>query len=136
LTNHSFLLTISSVLVRLVTRDDEKQAQRAKAVFDRHADEDGGLFVSDIVLAELCWTLAKSYGLARADITCTVRAPLDNASIALESPAAVRVVLASFEPGSADFPDCLIVAKARTAGSSRTLSFDQRMGALPGVEHL
>lgn len=126
----------TSVLVRLVTRDDEKQAQHAKAVFDTHAGEDGGLFVSDVVLVELCWTLAKSYGLARANIARTVRALLDNASIALESRAAVRDALAGFEAGSADFPDCLIVAKAREAGCSRTLSFDQRMGSLPGVELL
>ena len=124
----------ANVLVRLVTRDDEKQAQRAKAAFDTHAGEDGGLFVSDIVLVERCWTLAKSYGLARADIALTVRALLDNASIALETPAAVRDALASFELGSADFPDCtLIVAKAREAGCNRTLSFDQRMRSLPGV---
>jgi predicted nucleic-acid-binding protein len=126
----------TNVLVRLVTRDDEKQAQRAKAVFDAHAGEDGGLFVADIVLVELCWTLATSYALARADIARTVRALLDNASIALESPAAVRAALNSFEPGSADFPDCLIVAKAREAGCSRTLSFDKRMASLPGVELL
>lgn len=126
----------TNVLVRLVTRDDEEQAQRAKAVLDAHADEDGGLFVADIVLVELCWTLAKSYGLARADIARTVHALLDNASIALESPALVRQALASFEPGSADFPDCLIVAKATGKGCSRILSFDQRMGALPGVELL
>jgi predicted nucleic-acid-binding protein len=126
----------TNVLVRLVTRDDEKQAQRAKAVFDKHADEEGGLFVSDIVLVELCWTLSKSYGLARAEIARTVRALFDNASIALESAAAVRDALASFEAGSADFPDCLIVAKAVHAGCARTLSFDRRMGSLRGVELL
>ena len=126
----------TNVLVRLVTRDDEKQAQRAKSAFDKHADEDGGLFVADIVLVELCWTLATSYKLARADIARTVRALLDNASIALESPAAVRDALGSFEQGGADFPDCMIVAKAREAGCSRTLSFDQCMGSLPGVELL
>ena len=96
----------------------------------------GGLFVADIVLTELCWTLAKSYGLARIDIARTVRALLDNASIALESPPTVRDALARFETGSADFPDCLIVAKASGVGCSRILSFDQRMGSLPGVELL
>lgn len=126
----------TNVLVRLVTRDDETQAQRAKAMFDKHAAEDGGLFVADIVLVELCWTLATSYALARADIARIVRALLDNASIALESPAAVHQALNSFESGGADFPDCLIVAKARAAGCRRTLSFDQRMGSLPGVELL
>ena len=126
----------TNVLVRLVTRDDEAQARRAKAVFDTHSGENGGLFVSDIVLVELCWTLARSYELSRADIARTVRALLNNASIALESPAAVKSALAYFEAGSADFPDCLIVAKAGQVGCSHTLSFDKRMGLLPSVQLL
>ncbi len=125
----------TNVLVRLVTRDDEAQAQRARAAFDAHA-EDGGLFVADIVLVELCWTLAHSYGLGRADIARTVRALLDNASIVLESPAAVKNALASFAAGGVDFPDCLIVAKSAAAGCRATLSFDRRMATLPGVELL
>jgi predicted nucleic-acid-binding protein len=126
----------TNVLVRLLTRDDEAQARRAKDAFDRHADEDGGLFVADIVLVELCWVLARGYGLARADIARAVRALLDNASVALESPKAVRAALSAFEAGHADFPDCLIVAKAGEAGCRSILSFDRRMGALPGVELL
>ena len=126
----------TNVLVRLVTRDNEAQAQRAKAVFDAQGEEHGGLFVSDIVLAELCWTLSRSYELERADIARTVRALLDNSSIAFESPLAVSNALASFETTAADFPDCLIVAKASHVGCSYTLSFDQRMKSLPDVQLL
>ncbi|TKB94598.1 MAG: type II toxin-antitoxin system VapC family toxin [Nitrospira sp.] len=107
-----------------------------KAAFDAEVGEQGGLFIADVVLAELCWTLARAYRLARPDIARTVRALLDNSSIAFESPDAVRAALASFESGAVDFPDCLIVAKARHAGCSRVLTFDQRMTALPGVELL
>jgi predicted nucleic-acid-binding protein len=126
----------TNVLVRLITRDHEAQAQRAKAVFDRHADEVGGLFVADIVLVELCWTLARSYELSRAEIALIVRALLDNASVTLESPAAAKTALGHFEAGKANFPDCLIVAKSSLAGCSQTLSFDRRMGSLPGVQRL
>ncbi len=126
----------TNVLVRLVTRDDEAQAQRAKAVFDTHANEVGGLFVADIVLVELCWTLARSYELTRADIARTVQALLDNASIALESPASVKIALAYFGTGTAEFPDCLIVAKAGQVGCSHAISFDRRMEPLPGVQVL
>ncbi len=126
----------TNVLVRLDTRDDEAQAQRARAVFEEHAVEVGGLFVADIVLIELCWTLARNYELSRADIALTVHALLNNASIALESSAAVKSALVNFETGNADFPDCLIVAKAGQAGCSHTLNFDRRMGSLPGVQLL
>ena len=124
----------TSVLVRLVTRDNEKQAQRAKAVFD--AAEHGGLFVSDIVLVELCWTLSRSYELGHADISRTVRALLDNSCIAFESAVVVRNALSSFETATADFPDCLIAAKATHAGCSQTFTFDQRMKSLQGVKLL
>jgi len=125
-----------NVLVRLVTRDNEVQAQRAKAVFDAHGEEQGGLYVSDIVLVELCWTLSRSYELERTDIARTVRALLDNGSIVFESKLVVRNALNSFETTIADFPDCLIVAKASHAGCSHTLTFDQRMKSLPDVQLL
>ncbi len=126
----------TNVLVRLVTRDNEAQALRAKAVFDAHGEEHGGLFVSDIVLVELCWTLSRSYELERTDIARTVRALLDNSCIAFESPFVVRNALNSFETTSADFPDCLIAAKAIHAGCTHTFSFDQRMKPLPCVQLL
>jgi len=126
----------TNVLVRLVTRDNEAQAQRAKAVLDAHAEKNNGLFVSDIVLVELCWTLSRSYELERTDIARTVRALLENSSIAFESQVVVRNALRSFETTIADFPDCLIVAKASHAGCSHTLTFDQRMKSLPDVHLL
>jgi predicted nucleic-acid-binding protein len=94
------------------------------------------LFVSDIVLVELCWTLSRSYGLERGDVARTVRALLNNSCIAFESPPAVLNALNSFETTTADFPDCLIVAKAIHAGCSHTLTFDQRMKSLSGVQLL
>ena len=126
----------TNVLVRLVTRDNEAQALRAKAVFDAHSEAHGGLFVSDIVLVELCWTLSRSYELNRVDIARTVRALIDNGSIAFESQLAVRNALSSFETTTADFPDCLIVAKANQVGCGHTLTFDRRMKSLPSIQLL
>lgn len=75
----------TNVLVRLLTRDDEEQAEKARALLDRHADEDGALFVSDVVLVELVWTLERSYGLAKQEIARTVMALADNATLGFES---------------------------------------------------
>jgi predicted nucleic-acid-binding protein len=126
----------TNVLVRLVTRDDEAQAQRAKALFDEHSQEDGALFVSDIVLVELCWTLERSYRLTRNEISMTLRALLDNATVQWESSAAVCAALSHFASGSTGFPDCLIVAKASAQGCEQTVTFDRRMSQLPGVKLL
>ena len=123
----------TNVLVRLLTRDDEAQAERAKTLVDECAGRDEKVFVSTMVLVELCWTLARTYGFERNDIACAVRALSDNATISLESPGAIQAALRTYENGSADFPDCLIVAKATEVGCKATATFDRRMKTLPDV---
>lgn len=126
----------TNVLVRLVTRDDEAQATRAKALFDGCGSEEGALFVSDIVLVELCWTLERSYRLPPKDIAAVINALFDNSTVYLESPSAVRDALAHFTGSGVGFPDCLIIAKAHHHGCQHTVTFDRRMTSLPAVELL
>lgn len=126
----------TNILVRLVSRDGEAQAARAKAVFDAQAREEGALFVSDIVLVELCRTLERGYRLSRKALAAVIHALLDSSTVKLESPPEVRDALAHFIASSTGFPDCLIVAKAQHQGCSQTLSFDRHMASLPDVEIL
>ena len=126
----------TNVLVRLLTRDDDDQAKRAQALFDAASYTDGAIFIPDIVLAELCWSLERSYNLKRGDIARVVRALLDNSTVRFESAAAVRSALGLFETGRTGFPDCLIVTKAQQAGCEETMTFDRRMNGLPGVSIL
>lgn len=46
----------TNVLVRLIVRDDEDQFQRALDLIRRTVDEQQGIHVSDVVLAELVWS--------------------------------------------------------------------------------
>jgi predicted nucleic-acid-binding protein len=126
----------TNVLVRLLTRDDEAQAKKAKALLDKHADEDGALFVSDVVLAELVWTLERAYGLKRAEIGQAVRALADSATLTFESRNVLRQAQDLFLKDKAGFADCLIVAKAQAAGCDFVVTFDKVMRTLPGVEAL
>jgi predicted nucleic-acid-binding protein len=126
----------TNVLVRLLTRDDARQAERARALLDERAEHDTALFVGDVVLAELAWTLERAYDLDRASIGEAIRALLDNVTLEFESRETLRSALASFESGGAGFPDCMIAAKAKAAGCSGIATFDKRMRDLPGVELL
>ena len=62
------------VLVRLMVNDEPAQAARAKQLFDAKAGEDGSIWVSDTVLVELVWTLARAYGRSRTELVTAVRA--------------------------------------------------------------
>ena len=103
---------------------------------DMHADEEGALFVSDVVLAELVWVLERTYGLQRSEIGRAIRAMASNATLGFESRAVLRDAEQLFLGHKARFADCLILAKARAAGCDSLLSFDRGMRGLPGVEGL
>lgn len=126
----------TNVLVRLVLRDDEAQAQRARELVETHAHSDGSLFVSDVVLAEFAWVLRSRYALPGEAIARALRALVDNATLAWQSRAAAIEALQLFEHGGADFPDCLVVALAEAHGCEAIATFDGGMRALPQVRLL
>lgn len=126
----------TNVLVRLLTRDDEKQAAKAQALFEQHSSEDGAFFVSDVVLAELAWTLGGAYGFDRQAIAIAFKALSDNATVGFESREALRASLSLFENAKVGFADCLIAVKAQSAGCDSLATFDKAMRSLPGVDLL
>lgn len=126
----------TDLLVRLFVNDDAAQAAKVRALFDRHADEDGALWIADFVLAELVWALDRSYGRSRTKIAGALHALAGNATVRLESASAVPQAIALFSRGPADFADCLLAVKAVQAGCDSLRTFDKKMRGLPGVKLL
>jgi predicted nucleic-acid-binding protein len=126
----------TNVLVRLLTRDDDEQAEKVRVLLDSHADTDDGFFVSDVVLAELAWTLERTYDFDRAAIGVAFKALAGNATLGFESRDTLRRAQAIFQDAKAGFADCLIVAKAQHHGCTSLVTFDKAMRGLPNVDLL
>jgi len=126
----------TNLLLRLFVNDDAAQAKKVRALFDRHADEDGALWVADIVLVELVWALDRVYGRPRVQIAAALQALAGNATVKLEAVTVLREAAALYSQGPADFADCLLAAKARQAGCDSLRTFDKKMRSLPGVKLL
>jgi predicted nucleic-acid-binding protein len=123
----------TNVVVRLLVGDDAHQAQLARQLFDDHADQDGSLWLSDVVVVEVAWTLARAYDRSRADIATALNALLRHATVAFESTADIRAALVLYERGPADFTDCLLSVKAQRHGCDAVVTFDRKMRRLAGV---
>ena len=126
----------TNVLLRLLVGDDASQAARARRLFDRAAAEEKTIWVSDTVLVELAWTLARAYSRDRADIVKALRSLSSHATVVLESIAAVQDAIDAFEQGRADFADCLLSMKAKLVGCDELATFDRGMKGLPAVRLL
>lgn len=126
----------TNLLVRLLTRDDEKQYAKVVRLLTEQASENVPVLLTLGVLLEAEWVLRSRYGLAREQISKAFGAMLETAAIAVESPATLEEALMLFgnEP-AADFADCLHVAAARHHGATLA-TFDRGAARLPGAELL
>ena len=118
----------TNVLVRLLMRDDPRQAAAAERFVS------GGAWLSHLVLAELLWVLDSTYGLKAAQLCLAVDMLLEHEHITIQDADVVETALEMFRSRSADFSDCLILATARKAGHLPLGTFDRGLSKLEGAE--
>jgi predicted nucleic-acid-binding protein len=126
----------TNVLVRVIVADDPKQASVARDFIRERCTPDDPGFISNIVLAELAWILAQSYGYSRIEIADAIERIMETTQLQVESPTDVASALADYRAGPAGFSDCLIGHINHTAECSHTVTFDRRAAKLPGFKLL
>jgi predicted nucleic-acid-binding protein len=121
----------TNVLVRLVTRDDAKQAARADEFVH------GGAWVSHLVLAETTCVLSAVYELDARAIATALEMLLSHQTLSIADPDVVRAALTHFRrKPSLSFSDCLILEVARASGHIPMGTFDRDLGRLAGAQRL
>jgi predicted nucleic-acid-binding protein len=121
----------TNVLVRLLVRDDARQAAAA----DRYIA--GGAWVSKVVLVEAVWVMGSAVGLDARAVVRAIQMILDHEHLTVEDPDTVAAALAQFRKHpTVGFADCLILEIARKAGHVPLGTFDRRLARLDGAQRL
>ena len=121
----------TSLLVRLIVRDDPRQVARAEAFVAP------GAWISLPVLAEAVWVLKSVYGLNRRRIGTVVGMLIEHDRLALQDEDVVRKAHSTFErERSIELTDCLIVESARKAGHIPVGTFDRKMARLEATSRV
>ena len=121
----------TNVLVRLIARDDPKQAAAAETFVAK------GAWVSQLALVECLWVLEAIYGLKSPQLADAIDMLLAHRDLTLQDADAVALALAAFRHKPAlGFSDCLMVEIARKAGHLPLGTFDRDLGKLDGAERL
>ena len=121
----------TNVLVRLLVRDDARQALAADQAIAK------GAWVSHLVLAEAMWVLVAVYERNAAQSISVLEMLLAHRHLALQDADTVAVALTHFKRKPAlGFSDCLVVEIARKAGHTPLGSFDKALTSLPRTQRL
>jgi len=117
----------TNVVVRLLVRDDERQAQRARKLLVRAEESEEVLLLTDLVVLELIWVLLSAYSFARAEVLDALELLADLPVIKLQSHDVVRQFVQSGRAGRIDLADLFIGLAGRHGGSETTLTFDRKL---------
>ena len=121
----------TNVLVRLIARDDSRQAAAAEAFVEK------GAWVSVLALAEATWVLATVYELSSKDLAKMIEMLLDHRDLVLQDSEAVQDALKLFKAKPAlGFSDCLMLHVARKAGHLPLGTFDRSLAKVDGAQEL
>lgn len=124
----------TNVLIRFFTRDDERQFEHASRLIG--AAENGGLFVSPIVLVELSWVLRSGYGHKRDEILNVLDRLLEVRQFTIGDRDIVRQAITNVRSNGGDFADALISLCNKRDGCEDTVTFDKRAIRLEGMRLL
>ena len=122
----------TNVLLRLIVREDEEQAEAAEKLLRRLTLEEPG-FVCREVLVELVRVLERYYRFERDEIATVLNELVVVAAVEIECASDVAEATGGYRRGGADFADRMIAAAARRAGAVSLYTFDRKAARLPGV---
>lgn len=121
----------TNVLVRLISRDDSRQAAAADEFVAK------GAWVSHLVLAESMWVLASVYELNAGQIATALQMLLNHKDLSLQDPDVVAAALKTFVRRPVlGFSDCLVLETCRKAGHLPLGTFDKAFSRLDGAQRL
>ena len=123
----------TNVIVRLLVGDDPLQTPIAEQAF-LSAIDNGGVYLPDVVLAEVAWVL-RGYALDRDIRFQLLERLVRTRGVVVDDIDAVITALEQFRRGG-DLADQLILARATSAGALPVLSFDKGFSQSQGVELL
>jgi predicted nucleic-acid-binding protein len=121
----------TNVLVRLITRDDARQAAAADVFIEK------GAWVSVLALAETSWVLTSVYEVNHKGLTRAIQMLLSHQDLALQYPETVAAALELYRATPAlGFSDCLMLELARGNGHLPLGTFDRNLAKAPGAQRV
>ena len=125
----------TNVLARYLVRDDEQQAESARALLESLTTERPGYACREVVV-ELVWVLERAYGVSRERIATILQELVATQSLVVEAADDVARAAFRYQAGGPGFSDLMVLAAAERAGARPLYTFDRKAARLEGVELL
>lgn len=123
----------TNVLVRLLVKDDERQAAQARKLVQAESDRGETLFVPITAVLELEWVLRSVYEMPKSAILGAFVALLETRELVFQSEPAIERALEHFRKGSAGFADCVHLGICGAESEVPLVTFDRKAARMEGA---
>lgn len=114
----------TNVFLRFLTADDPGKAQRCRALFERAERRELDLVISDLVMAELAWTLRSYYRQPRDAIAATLAQVVEMRSVRIPQKGTWRQAVELYRQHDVDLVDAYHAAAMSRGRVRRIISYD------------
>jgi len=121
----------TNVFLRFLTRDDPTKFERCRRLFEQAVTGSLTLQTSELVIAEIVWTLLSYYNLAKPVVIEKVGQILNTPNLAVTNQEVLIEALVLWSRHSCDFIDAYNVALMHRDGLSELVSYDADFDFLP-----
>ena len=125
----------TNVLLRFFAQDDQKQSPIADTVMASFTQDEPG-WVGMATVLEFVWAMSSKMRIAKPIVCSALDRLLMLKSVVVEQDGILASAIQQFRSSRADFGDCVIIASAKAAGCSKTVTFDKVAARDLGMELL
>ena len=120
----------TNVFLRLLTEDDPAKAARCRKLFEQAVAGTVSLETSDLVIAEIVWTLLSYYNLPKRSVIEKVGQILNTPNLAITNHEVLAEALALWGRHGCDFIDAYNAALMHRDGLTELVSYDSDFDSL------
>ena len=123
----------TNVFLRFLTRDDPTKFDRCRRLFEQAVAGSRTLRTSELVIAEIVWTLLSYYNLAKPVVIEKVGQILNTPNLAVTNQEVLIEALVLWSRHSCDFIDAYNAALMHRDGLTEIVSYNKELDLFPAI---
>jgi predicted nucleic acid-binding protein len=126
----------TNILLRYLTADDPEKFERCKDLFKRALEKRIVLLTSDMVIAELIWTLNSFYKVPKDEIIEKVTIIINTPNLKVPNKKLLSEVLVLFGQENIDYIDAYNAVFMKNNGCAQIFSYDKDFDRIENIKRI
>ncbi len=126
----------ANIILRFLTNDEPVMAKRCQDLLKKAEANLEAVFLPDIILSDIIWTLEKFYKKHKAEIKALILPIIGLRGIRCQSKDRIRKALTIYTDNNVDWTDALVASWMLSGKQKEFYSFDQDFDKIEGIKRV